>query len=75
MKIRSERDSELEKSKLTGNSGHSQSHLRRTVAKENILETAKPSGGPVRFGDGEAKNKDKQRQEEIQPTAHRFKSN
>jgi hypothetical protein len=40
MKIRSERDSEIEKSKPTGNSGHWQSHLRGTAAKEKILETA-----------------------------------
>jgi hypothetical protein len=48
MKIRSERDSELEKSKPTGKSG--------TAATRG-----KPSREPVRFGDGEAKNEDKQR--------------
>jgi hypothetical protein len=67
MKIRSERDSEIEKSKPTGNSGHWQSHLRGTAAKEKILEMAmtrgKPSRRPATYGDGEAKNEDKQRQE------------
>jgi hypothetical protein len=47
--------------------------------EKKILEMAatrgKPSRGPARFGDGEAKNEDKQRQEETKPTAHRSKSN
>jgi hypothetical protein len=55
-------------------SGGEQHEKEKKILKTDATR-GKSSRGPARFGDGETKNKDKQRQEETEPTAHRSKSN